>query len=298
MSRLQARMLPDGRRLHLQDGPIDLVIGADGAATAVTEAYRAATAAMEGLLDALCVELPVLRARAVRGGPCPRDPVARRMSRAVAPFAADIFITPMAAVAGAVADAVLGVLLRAAPLDRGFVNNGGDIALHCAPGQTFTVGLIDRPDRPSLFGLAEVGDGSGVGGLATSGWRGRSFSRGIADSVTILARTAAEADAAATVVANAVDLPGHPAVRRAPADSIHADSDLGPRLVTRDVGPLTAAEIAAALDRGVVCAEHLVERGLIVAAALQLQGSVRIVDHPARSVLPPFTPHPEIAHHA
>ena len=49
-------------------------------------------------------------------------------------------------------------------------------------------------------------------GIATSGWRGRSFSLGIADAVTVLAATAAEADAAATVIANAVDLPGHPAI--------------------------------------------------------------------------------------
>ncbi len=296
MSRLQSRMLPDGRRLHLQDGPIDLVIGADGAAPAVAAAYRAATAAMNGLLDGLCTELTILRTRSTPGGPFPEGAVARRMARAVAPFAADAFISPMAAVAGAVADAVLSAMLRSAPLDRAFVNDGGDIALHCAPGRSFRIGLIDRPDRPSLFGRAEV-EGA-VGGVATSGWRGRSFSRGIADTVTILARTAAEADAAATVVANAVDLPGHPAVRRAPASSIHPDSDLGARRVTRDVGPLAAAEIATALDRGVARAEDLVARGLIVGAALQLQGRVRIVDHAGRAVPLPATARPEVARHA
>ena len=298
MSRLQVRLLPDGRRLHLQDGPIDLVIGADGAAPAVADAYRAATATMDGLLDALCAELPMLHAQAAPGDPGSDGPVAHRMAGAVAPFAAETFITPMAAVAGAVADHVLGAMLRAAALDRAFVNNGGDIALHCAPGRVFRVGLIDRPDRPGLFAQAAVGHRDGVGGIATSGWRGRSFSRGIAESVTILARTAAEADAAATVVANAVDLPGHPAVRRAPADSIHPDSDLGPRSVTRDVGPLATAEIDDALDRGVGCAEDLVARGLILGAALQLQGRVRTVDHPGRSILPPVVTTPEVARHA
>ncbi len=69
------------------------------------------------------------------------------MHAAVAPFAADHFITPMAAVAGAVAEEILGAMLREAPLDRAYVNNGGDIALHLADGERFTVGLIDRPDR-------------------------------------------------------------------------------------------------------------------------------------------------------
>ena len=66
-------------------------------------------------------------------------------------------------------------------------------------------------------------------GVATSGWRGRSFSLGIADAVTVLAATAAAADAAATIIANAVDLPGHPAIARRPASELEDDSDLGDR---------------------------------------------------------------------
>ena len=305
MGRLQRRMLPDGRRLHLQDGPIDLVIRADGPAPAVAEAYRAAAAAMEGLLDELCRELAILRAPA-RATPSPLrgegqtliGPVARRMAAAVAPFADETFITPMAAVAGAVAETVLDAMLRSAGLDRAFVNDGGDIALHCAPGHRFTVGLIDRPDRASLFGRTVIDAASGVRGIATSGWRGRSFSRGIADGVTVLARTAAGADAAATVVANAVDLPGHPAVRRAPASSIHPDSDLGSRLVTRDVGRLGSGEIAEALAKGAARAEDLVDRGLILGAALQLQGRVATVGDAGRAVRRPVQTHAEIAHHA
>ena len=75
-----------------------------------------------------------------------------------------------------------------------------------------------------------------VRGIATSGWRGRSFSLGIADAVTVLAATAAKADAAATIIANAVDLPNHAAITRVPAREIAPDNDLGERLVTRAVG--------------------------------------------------------------
>lgn len=283
--RSQMGLMPGGRRLHLQDGPIDLVIGAEGDGRAVAHAYEAAAAAFTGLLDALCRELPMLRAAAMPGGGRLAGPVARRMEAAVESFAAETFITPMAAVAGAVAETVLEAMLGAADLGRAYVNNGGDIALRCAPGRRFTVGLVDRPDRPSLFGRVEIDGGDGVGGIATSGWRGRSFSLGIADSVTILARTAAQADAAATVVANSVDLPGHPGVRRVPADAIQPDTDLGPRLVTRDVGPLGVPDIARALDAGMVRANALIRRGLILGAALHLQGAVRVAGGPERFAL-------------
>lgn len=270
------RMLPDGRRLHLQDGPIDLVVQAFGSPSAITAAYRAAAGRLVGLLDELCRELAGLREgvrpelRRLAG------PVAQTMEAAVAPFAGESFITPMAAVAGAVADAVLAAMTGAAKLERAYVNNGGDIALHCAPGHTLRIGLVDRPDRPSLMGDLVVGGRNAARGVATSGWRGRSFSLGIADSVTVLALTAAEADAAATVVANAVDLPGHPAVQRTPAAMLQPDSDLGDRLVTRAVGPLPDADIAEALGAGLACAERLLAHGLIAGAALQVQGRVRV----------------------
>jgi hypothetical protein len=283
----QARTLPDGRRLHLQHGPIDLVVEAFGEPAAVAGAYGHAIGRFDGLLDELCDELALLRSPAGRGAPEPGGPVARRMAAAVAPFAARCFVTPMAAVAGAVADEILAVMLAEGHLERAYVNNGGDIALHCAPGRSFVVGMIDRPERPSLFGRAEIDADCGIGGIATSGWRGRSFSFGIADSVTVLASTAAGADAAATVVANAVDLPGHPAVMRVPADSLQPDSDLGSRLVTRDVGRLSAGEIDDALATGVACAEALLRHGLALGAALHLQGTTRVARPLIRRFGPP-----------
>ena len=141
------------------------------------------------------------------------------MMAAVAPYCERTFITPMAAVAGAVAEEILNAMTAAAELSRAYVNNGGDIALHLAPGEHFVAGMVERPDRPSLFGTATLDWAQPVRGIATSGWRGRSFSLGIADAVTVLADRAAMADAAATIIANAVDLPGHPAIVRVPARS-------------------------------------------------------------------------------
>jgi ApbE superfamily uncharacterized protein (UPF0280 family) len=205
----QIRLLADGRRLHLQDGPIDLIVEARGRDTSLRAAYDAAARRFTGLLDELCDELPLLRQAADPGRCLLQGIVARRMHRAVAPLAADHFITPMAAVAGSVAEEILSAMLDSASLVRAYVNNGGDIALHLADGERFTVGLVDRPDRPGLMERTVIEAADPSRGVATSGRHGRSFSLGIADAVTVLAATASQADAAATIIANAVDLPGH-----------------------------------------------------------------------------------------
>lgn len=273
----QIALLSDGRRLHLQDGPIDLIVEARGHAEEVRAAYDAAARRFTGLLDELCAELTELRAAAEPERTLLNGVVARRMHAAVAPFAADDFITPMAAVAGSVAEEILCAMLDAAALDQAYVNNGGDIALHLGRGEHFSVGLMDRPDRAGVMRTIRVDSDDPVRGIATSGRHGRSFSLGIADAVTVLAATASQADAAATIIANAVDLPGHPAVIRKPANELQPDSDLGARLVTRDVGELSQTEIAAALESGAECARQLFDRGLIEDAVLQLCGDMLVI---------------------
>lgn len=257
----QARMLPDGVRLHLHHGPIDLIVWADEAAREI--AYVRAVNRFQTILEKLVEDLPLLRSPAPVS---PHGPVARRMARAVNPFA-PAFITPMAAVAGAVADEILSVMASGPGLTKAWVNNGGDVAVHLTRRQSFTAAmpggsLTVRHTDPSR-------------GIATSGWRGRSQSLGIADAVTVLAASGAQADAAATLIANAVDLPGNPAIARRPASDVKADSDLGHRLVTTGVGPLTAHETARALDAGLALAEDFVGRGLIDAAHLTLNGATR-----------------------
>ena len=116
--------------------------------------------------------------------------------------------------------------------------------------------------------------------MATSGRHGRSFSLGIADAVTVLAADAARADAAATLIANAVDLPGHPAIARVAASELEPDNDLGSRLVTAEVGRLSADEVAQALAAGVEEAERMRADGLIAAAVLCLDDQVAAVASP------------------
>jgi len=280
------RLLPDGRRLHLSDGPIDLIINADAANFAeIHRAYEAAAQRFVTILDELCAELPLLRARVTQDSPMPAGPIARVMACALAPYRNRCFITPMAAVAGAVAEAVLAAMTQAAQLNRAYVNNGGDIALYLAAAQSYTIGMVERPDHPSLFGSLELSASTPVRGVATSGWRGRSFSLGIADAVTVLAQTAAQADAAATIIANAVDLPNHPAISRIPARDVAPDSDLLDLPVTCAVGPLARQEITQALDAGESVATDLCERGLIYTAALCLHGQLRILSELRRDRL-------------
>jgi uncharacterized protein len=276
-NRAQIRMLPDGRRLHMQDGPIDVIVEAFGAVSEIEVAYRAAAARFVGVLDELCAELGFLRRPAGEDGFRPSGAIARRMLAAVRPYASQIFVTPMAAVAGAVAEEILEVMISAARLSRAYVNDGGDISLHLVPGEKFVVGMVERPNRASLFGTTTIKSADPIRGIATSGWRGRSFSLGIADAVTVLADTAAMADAAATVVANAVDLPGHLRVGRVRACELAPDSDLCERLVTQSVGELTPGEIRDALEAGIRLAESLCGSGLIRAAALNLQGETRVI---------------------
>jgi len=273
----QIGFLADGRRLHLQDGPIDLIVEAHGSEINLRRAYDAAARRFTGLLDELCSELPMLRQAADPARCLLQGTVARRMHRAVAPFAADHFITPMAAVAGSVAEEILGAMVSAAQLERAYVNNGGDIALYLADREQFTVGLMDRPDDHGLMRTMVIRADDPSRGVATSGRHGRSFSLGIADAVTVLARTASQADAAATIIANAVDLPGHPAIARCPAQDLQPDSDLGARLVTRDVGELSDVEIEDALEAGADKARQLLTAGLIDGAALRLHGETVIV---------------------
>lgn len=269
-------------RWHFQQGPIDLIIDVEGDAAVAERAIAACWDEFQGVLPGLVQELPALR-RAVDHRTTLRGPVARRMLRACRAFADERFVTSMAAVAGAVADHLITRFDQRGIL-RACINNGGDIAVFLAPGASFRVGVCSHPERADvtrsnaapLSGAFTIDQRSPVRGIATSGWRGRSFSLGVADSVTVLAADAAMADAAATLIGNAVNCL-HPAIVRAPADQLKDDTDLGSRLVTVEVPTLPASAVEAAMLAGRAEAERWRERGLIFAAAIALQGRMEVV---------------------
>ena len=271
-----------GERMHFQHGPIDIVIGAEGKPDAIAAAHAGAWRRFQTVLDELVAELDRLRMQV--GPTCPLSgPIARRMWSACAPWQ-DGVITPMAAVAGAVAQELISHYERPGVF-RAWVNNGGDIAWHLTPGTSLQVGLFtdlarldehQLRDGIRLDGNLALTYEAPSRGLATSGWRGRSFSRGIADSVTVFARSAAEADAAATMIANAVDV-DDPRIIRKPACELKDDSDLGETLVTVEVPPLDRATLRRALLAGYTFARAMRDAGLIDACTLVCQGRHAVV---------------------
>ena len=266
----QAAILGSGERLHLHHGPIDLIIGAQGdAPEARQRAFEAAFERFQSILDGLVKELAQHRSQLTSQTPWPADPVARRMYRAARPVAARTYLTPMIAVAGSIADEVLAAIVAAVPLRRAYVNNGGDIAVHLADGEEYSIAMA-QTDGGDL-GRIRITAKDGICGIATSGAMGRSHSLGIADSVTVLAASAAQAGVAATLIANAVDVPDCPDIMRQPACDLQPDSDLGERLVVTGVPVLGKTERDAALDAGQAFARTMLEHGHIKGAALFLQ---------------------------
>ena len=265
-------MINNGRQLHLQHGPIDLVIEASG--DNVAAAYRAALVRFETVLEELVEELPILKSRTNTQTSVVSGSVAKRMVLAAGLFQ-QRFTTPMIAVAGSVADEILQTMCQATELKKAYVNNGGDIALHLAPKQSYTAGIVSDPRRGDMPATVTLTASDGIGGIATSGRHGRSLSLGIADAVTVMAPNAAIADAAATLIANEVTLPDSPSVVRVAANQIDPDSDLHDAAVTTDVGRLQKAEVCLALDRGLQFASKLQRCKRINAAYLTLQGESR-----------------------
>ena len=268
-----AAILPCGTRLHLQHGPIDLIIGADGQRM---RAFDAANARFQTILSELVAELGELKQPMAPNIAMPTGAVAQRMHSASVTFSDYGFLTRMAAVAGSVAETVLTAMTEGADLRRAYVNNGGDIALHLRDGEQF-VSAMSSHDGSDL-GVIVIHSTDNVGGIATSGRHGRSLSRGIADSVTVLASSAANADVAATLIANAVDLPIHPEIARRPANDVVDDSDLGARPVVVGCGPLDAPDRDIALKAGLGCALTMVNQNSVHAAALFLQGDALATD--------------------
>jgi hypothetical protein len=272
----------DTGRWHFQHGPIDLILEMDAPVEVRERSIAACWQRFQSVLTQLVAELQQLREPAQKAVAM-RGSVAARMVQACAAFAAERFITPMAAVAGAVADELIEHCKRSGER-RAFINNGGDIALHLTPGASYRVGICSNIERARnitdvarvLDSVFVIDDTVPVRGVATSGWRGRSLSLGIADSVTVLAHNAAAADAAATMIANAVDC-DFPGIIRMPANQLKDDTDLGSLPVTVDVPLLPPEAVAAALESGRAEAQHWCARGSLYAAALFLQGEVQLV---------------------
>lgn len=129
----------------------------------------------------------------------PRCPdIVRRMLRAGREYG----VGPMAAVAGAMAEAVGRELLKRS--GQCMIENGGDLFVKL--DRPARLGLYAGPDSPFSRRLNLVIESAedGVGVCASSGFVGHSFSHGKADAVVAMARDTSLADAAATAICNRV----------------------------------------------------------------------------------------------
>ena len=271
-------------RLHLQHGPIDIIARVDAPEEVRKRLYTSASNRFSTVLVELVAEMDLLKHPWSADLPDPKGGIAQKMCFAVR--GSGIFVTPMAAVAGAVADEVLEAMLNEAKntdpcieeIQRMYVNNGGDIAFWLNAGESFSIGVVDNPGIPELNARVSLAYESPVRGIATSGWRGRSQSLGIADAVTVLAGSAAIADAAATLIANDVNV-DYPGILKRPASEVKDESDLGMLPVTVDVPPLPVDQISEALKRGAQTAGNFIRTGKIEAAYLSLQKQTLVVEN-------------------
>jgi len=213
--------------------------------------------------------LPVLKQKAYKIRKTAYLPaVARKMVDAVKAVD-EAELTPMAAVAGAVADD-LKEYLKGEGLEFISVNNGGDIALYNARGKPVAIGIgdVERGSAtPYVLKAVDLVDF----GIATSGFGGRSFTLGIADMVSVVAGSAPLADAAATAIGNRTNV-DDPAVERRRARDLDPSTDIPDELVTKSVGELGHRSVAEALARGKAEADRLKREGTIRDAVILLRG--------------------------
>ena len=182
------------------------------------------------------------------------------------------FITPMASVAGSISELLLLKVLEKFNVDKIYINNGGDISLYISKNEKFNFSIGGETSF-----IVEYANIKGLGGIATSGWKGRSFSMGIADSVTVIANKASVADSAATLICNKIDLKNSNKVKKINANNLYEDTDLKNKLITVSVENLTEYEIKEAIIKGKIISEHFISKKIIKSVIINLQNNILIL---------------------
>jgi ApbE superfamily uncharacterized protein (UPF0280 family) len=157
------------------------------------------------------------------------------------------------------------------------VDNGGDIAVRLADGETVTVGVRPQVISRHISHVIYLDSGRSTWGVTTSGVGGRSLTRGIASAVTVLANNASVADAAATAIGNACYVQDDLIIQM-PAEKIDPTSDLKDIPATTEVGPLSSEKILTAINSARKKADNLAQKGFIVGAFIALGGVYTMTD--------------------
>lgn len=261
--------LLQGGSVMVECGPMRLVIDARvGKVPQPQQAVRAADEAVR-FLEAVARSRPFLGRDYRRLMPHITEPLALNMVASVQAVGDDD-LTPMAAVAGTIADAVADFLFERG-MTRVLVDNGGDIAVRCSDGEPVTIGIRPKVGDKIITHAVVLGCERTAFGVATSGLGGRSLTRGVLEAATIVAADAARADAAATAVANAGYVE-HSAVVQKFAEEIDPYTDIAGLEVTLNVGPLPEEKKHQAIHHAIRRAEELIQRKIIFGAFVSVQG--------------------------
>jgi len=265
MSYEQSIALLDEETVLAECGPMRLAIHAWQNGRPQIDLCRQAAEVSFAYLEAVAKHKKVLSDFVGNIKALPENDLAQRMIESVQAIG-DIDLTPMAAVAGTLADAVADWLFIRGST-KVVVDNGGDIAIRLAAGETATVGIRPQINHFDISHIARLDDRCSSWGVTTSGLGGRSFTRGIASAVTVLAASASVADAAATAIANACYVRDKN-IRQTPAEQIDPNTDLAGKMVTISVGKLTGDKRKVAQINALQRAEDLVACGVIAGALI------------------------------
>jgi ApbE superfamily uncharacterized protein (UPF0280 family) len=252
--------------VFLDIGPVQMTISASRGDRPMDRGWDEVSGYVERLLAELSPVLPVAKLPVRKIGSEESLPaILVDMIKAVR-RCDDASLTPMAAVAGAFADAVAD-FLRERGATRVIVNNGGDIALRLNPDEQVRVGIVSSIGANCHSHVLQLDSRSGIEGIATSGFGGRSFTKGIATAAAVLGHNCREADACATLVGNHTFSPD-PAIRQALAEDLDPGTDLRGHLITVSIGDLAPETGVRALTNGIDKARELIEKGLILGAII------------------------------
>ncbi len=270
------RVLEDGK-VYVDYGPVSMVIMADKDGLPLTELCCQAFAVIEEGLKELTSSLDLLRLypgqiplRILTGLPA-------QMLEAVLAVE-EPTLTPMATVAGAMADLVADWLF-ARGAQRVSVNNGGDVAIRLAPGQKLNLGIMSSLAAGQVDVVVPIKAEDGIGGVATSGLGGRSFTRGIAQGVSVFSSRCILADALATHLANTSYVPS-PRVLTAKAGVFDPQSDIRDLEVVAAVDRLTRREVRQALAQVEQEAFRQKHKGNLLAMTARVQDHMIQINMP------------------
>lgn len=260
---------------YLDYGPMQMTLSAFCGKQPLDQEIMDAAGYAKDLLAELATCLKVAKLPAGEIKQCPASTAVLAMMIDAVKRCPDPSLTPMAAVAGSIADSVADLLVQRGAT-RVIVNNGGDIALRLAEGESVKVGITSDLNSRFISHMIEVDSASKVEGIATSGWGGRGFTKGIASAAVVLGVNCRLADACATLVANHTFCPD-PEIKQVRAEELDPDTDLCGHLVTAALGRLQPKTWQQALHNGLAQAREVVEQGLIYGAIIFAGGQLAAV---------------------